>query len=168
MSERWLYRWWLWSTPGRLAVPAVALVAAGLGLFLEALKPLLLARVTLMVGAALAVILDRRARGEAILAFERLATGFNGRYVAMRHELWSEVRGGDQAVSPRRDAILTDYLILCAEEYLFFAMGWIPPVVWTSWRQGMSAVVNSTARVRTFCEEEVRRGSYYGFTLPPL
>jgi hypothetical protein len=165
MTERWLYRWWLWSTPGRLVVPALALASASLGLFLEDVEAS--ARATLLVGAASAVFLDLRARGEATLAFERLATSFNGRYVAMRKELWAEVRGGDQAVSPRREAILTDYLILCAEEFLFFAMGWIPPIVWVSWRQGMAAVVNASPRVRTFCEEEVRRGSYYGFTLPP-
>jgi hypothetical protein len=164
MTERWLYRWWLWSTPGRLVVPAVALGAACLAIFLEDLEAA--ARVTVLVGAASAVFLDLRARGEATLAFERLATNFNGRYVAMRGVLWAEVRGGDQAVSPRREAVLTDYLILCAEEYLFFAMGLIPPVVWASWRQGMSVVVNASPRVRTFCEDEVRRGSYYGFTLP--
>ncbi|MFO0931442.1 MAG: hypothetical protein U1E39_01890 [Planctomycetota bacterium] len=165
MGERWLYRRWLWSTSGRLFVPALAFAAACLGVFLEDLEAA--ARVTVMVGAASAVFLDLRARGEATLAFERLATDFNGRYVALRSDLWAEVGGGGQAVSPRREAILTDYLILCAEEYLFFSMGLIPPIVWTSWRQGMSAVVNASPRVRTFCEEEVRRGSYYGFTLPP-
>ncbi len=165
MTERWLYRWWLWSTAGRLVVPSLALAAACLGAFLENLDAA--ARVALIAGAASAVFLDLRARGEATMAFERLATQFNDRYIRMRIELWAVVQGSDQAVRPQREAVLTDYLILCAEEYLFYAMGWIPPIVWASWRQGMAAVVHASPRVRVFCEDEVRRGSYYGFTLPP-
>ena len=99
----------------------------------------------------------------------RLFTGlfrqFNERYDRLNEEL-SRIAADDAAaeLSTEDTNRLVDYFNLCAEEYLFYTAGYIDEQVWQSWARGMAYFAN-VGRIRRLWEDELRQGSYYGFTL---
>lgn len=101
--------------------------------------------------------------------FRELFDGFNKRYNDMNGAL-NDINVGDKdlPLSSGEIVALYDYFNLCAEEYLYYRMGYIPPVVWESWYNGM-LIYYSNQRIRDLWDKELRTNSYYGFTisLPP-
>ncbi|MEX2410799.1 MAG: hypothetical protein WD607_05400 [Candidatus Paceibacterota bacterium] len=80
--------------------------------------------------------------------------GLDGKYPAgLRKRLNSEstVKGG-----------LDDYLNLCAEEYLAYSNGYIPPRIMEYWYNGMEIFFNND-HIRRYFRKELKSDSYYQF-----
>jgi hypothetical protein len=58
--------------------------------------------------------------------------------------------------------IITDYLNMCAEEYLWYTKGRIDPEAWKSWERGMKFYLFQTPIKRHIENEQVQKDSYYG------
>ena len=58
---------------------------------------------------------------------------------------------------------LINYLNLCSEEYLLYTQGYVPPIVWKTWRKGMYKKLE-------YCEDSAHKelgddgAEYYGLT----
>ena len=61
--------------------------------------------------------------------------------------------------------LLYDYFNLCAEEYMFYRRGYIPPRVWDAWKNGMRGFMQDK-RVHELWKEEKESNSYYGLEMP--
>ena len=99
--------------------------------------------------------------------FKDLFTVFNGRYKEINTKLNTIIR--DKSKSELNDTdkdILFTYFNLCAEEYLYFARGYIPKEVWYAWRKGISFYLNNSPLVSKLWEDEEKKSgeSYYGLT----
>jgi hypothetical protein len=58
--------------------------------------------------------------------------------------------------------VLDDYLNLCAEEYLAYSNGYIPPQIMEYWYNGMK-VFFINDHIRQYFQEELKSDSYYQF-----
>lgn len=58
--------------------------------------------------------------------------------------------------------VLDDYLNLCAEEYLAYSNGYIPPQIIEYWYNGMKVFFNNDL-IRQYFREELKSDSYYQF-----
>ena len=99
--------------------------------------------------------------------FTELFQGFNKRYNDSNQRL-NEIR--ETAIKGITDGdrqVLMDYFNLCAEEFLYFNAGYIDEDVWRSWARGMKFFAEAPA-IRGMWEEELKEGSYYGFSLREL
>lgn len=56
---------------------------------------------------------------------------------------------------------LFDYFNLCGEEYLFFKRGYIDPVAWRAWHNGMRFFYKNP-RINAVWLRELEANSYYG------
>jgi hypothetical protein len=97
--------------------------------------------------------------------FLELFRAFNERYDRLNDKLNVIV---SQAPSPMFSAeqkqVLFDYFNLCAEEWMYFRAGYIDPDAWEAWRRGMKFFLSSPG-VRKLWVEELKGGSYYGFSI---
>ena len=95
--------------------------------------------------------------------FSDLFKSFNARYDQKNdrlHELCSiDV---NQTLELEEKVFLYDYFNLCAEEYLYYAKGFIYPEVWQAWVAGMK-IFYQNARIRRLWDSELATKSYYGF-----
>lgn len=99
------------------------------------------------------------------LAFIDLFREFNVRYDKLNSPLNMLLqRNGELLLSDEDKLLLYDYFNLCAEEYLYFKAGYIDGEVWKAWRRGMNFFARNAA-VRHLWDDELKYGSYYGFTL---
>jgi hypothetical protein len=100
--------------------------------------------------------------------FIELFRSFNERYDRLNEAL-NRIAVDNLAVELSADDTnsLFDYFNLCAEEYLFYKAGYIDEQVWQSWTRGMAHFAK-VGRIRHLWEEELRQGSYYGFTLKAI
>ena len=75
----------------------------------------------------------------------------------------------DRALSQNERDVLYDYFNLCGEEYLYYDQGYIPEVVWRSWKQGMDHYMEHPT-IRSLWEEECSEqgGAYYGLEEIPF
>jgi len=100
---------------------------------------------------------------------KELITDFNKRYDALNGPLQDILRAGRKTPAPKltqcQQKTLVDYFNLCAEEYLFYDLGYIEPRVWQAWRCGMTAHSSQDLRIFALWEQEPK-ASYYGFTFP--
>jgi hypothetical protein len=96
--------------------------------------------------------------------FTELFQQFNARYAGLNERLSAIAESRGEGMSREDRQVLMDYFNLCAEEYLYFNAGYIDDSVWKSWMQGMRAYAAVSA-IRALWEEELRSGSYYGFSL---
>jgi hypothetical protein len=94
--------------------------------------------------------------------FNDLFVGFNKRYAEFNVGL-NEIRFGGQEndLSKEEKDLLYSYFNLCAEEYLFYKVGYIEHDVWNSWRCGMADFFENL-RIRKLWNEE-KKCAYYGF-----
>jgi hypothetical protein len=97
--------------------------------------------------------------------FTELFQRFNARYDELNERLNAVAETGD--ISSENRQLLMDYFNLCAEEYLYFSAGYIDESVWQSWARGMKFYAE-VPLIRRLWEEELRSGSYYGFSLSHL
>jgi len=97
--------------------------------------------------------------------FKELFTEFNQRYNELNEGL-NDIRGRPEGapLKPEDTKTLFDYFNLCGEEFLFFRAGYIDLDVWRSWCHGMQEFMNDP-EIRRLWEDELKSGSYYGFTL---
>jgi hypothetical protein len=92
-----------------------------------------------------------------------LLTGFNERYDKLNDDLDIPEDCKPQEVG-RFNSAARDYFNLCAEEYLFWNLGYILPSVWSAWSAGMRRRFKDP-RIQGIwgVEVEAYRESYYGF-----
>jgi hypothetical protein len=95
--------------------------------------------------------------------FHKLFTAFNARYDCLNGKLADMAEHGGAATSEQRK-VIADYFNLCAEEYLFYARGYIPREVWRAWCRGMAWYLRRHP-FREVWDQEVKTESYYGLTL---
>ncbi len=100
--------------------------------------------------------------------FVSLFDKFNERYNNLNEKLNAIVKH-DQSLMLCKEEVddLYDYFNLCAEEYLYYKAGYIDRNVWLAWVCGM-AFFAKNSQIRSLWEEEIKLGSYYGFTLELL
>ena len=100
---------------------------------------------------------------------KELITDFNSRYGAMTEALQEILEKGqgrpELLLSPDEQEVLVNYFNLCAEEYLFYDLGYVEPRVWTAWSNGMDQYTKDI-RIWEFWKQERQSGSYYGFEFP--
>lgn len=61
-----------------------------------------------------------------------------------------------------KEAIVCDYLNLCAEEYLWYKKGRIEPDVWKAWSAGMKYYLSNPYIKEVYHKQKEERNSYYG------
>jgi hypothetical protein len=54
--------------------------------------------------------------------------------------------------------------ISCAEEYMFYELGYIREEAWQAWLEGMRYYYENNDQIRALWEKELEQNSYYGFT----
>ena len=99
-----------------------------------------------------------------------LITDFNRRYGVMHGELQRILKTGQQECpAPRltqdEEETLVEYFNLCAEEFLFYDLGYVEPRVFATWDKGMSEY-GKDQRIWEFWKRERQSDSYYGFEFP--
>ena len=101
---------------------------------------------------------------------KELITDFNRRYGDMDGTLQGTLRTKcvrpALLLSPRQQQTLVDYFNLCAEEYLFYDLGYVEPRVWRAWKNGMKAYAKDK-RIQELWKNEKESKSYYDFDFPP-
>ena len=95
---------------------------------------------------------------------KELITEFNGRYDKLNGWLAKITETASSRLSPRQEEAVIDYFNLCAEEYLFYDLGYLDPRVWKAWRNGMKKYAEDP-RIQKLWDREPKR-SYYGFQFP--
>jgi len=112
------------------------------------------------------VFLIQKQKLEETRLFKELFQDFNSRYDKLNEALDTILTG--QAcvdVSPVERRVLYHYFNLCAEEYLFYRLGYIPDDVWCSWQNGMATFFDCP-RIRKVWDDDPGADSYYGMTPP--
>ena len=96
--------------------------------------------------------------------FKELFTEFNRRYDELNGPLYALLsKPPDQPLTAEETTLLYDYFNLCAEEFLYYRKGFIYPVVWEAWCNGMR-IFYADPRIRALWEMDSGTLSYYGFT----
>jgi len=90
-----------------------------------------------------------------------LFTEFNARYDALNNDLL-RIKSST-TLSQDDKCTVIDYLNLCAEEYLFFRLGYILPDVWKAWCRGMRDYLSAPS-IAELWREEFKTDSYYGLS----
>lgn len=96
--------------------------------------------------------------------FKELVTEFNRRYDNKNNKLLA-VMGNSEPFNQEQEQVFIDYFNLCAEEYLFYEMGYIYDCVWDAWYNGMKQFGNDM-RVAELWKQEIQTDSYYDFEFP--
>ena len=121
----------------------------------------------LLGGAALSFcyFLQKQQLEETRLMKE-LITDFDSRYGAMNEALQRILQLGRERPAPQLDPCqqqtLVAYFNLCAEEYLFYDLGYVEPRVWKAWAKGMEEYAEDE-RIQKLWKSEKLPESYYGF-----
>jgi hypothetical protein len=146
--------WWLVPAVCALAVTAIVVWAAE--------NKLELVGSVVAAGLAFCYFAQTQKLQEAQL-LKDLLTGFNERYDKLNDDLDIPEDCKPQEVG-RFNSAARDYFNLCAEEYLFWNLGYILPSVWSAWSAGMRRRFKDP-RIQGIwgVEVEAYRESYYGF-----
>lgn len=122
-----------------------------------------------LIGAAIAgmfgffYFLEQQRLAETQL-FYSLFTDFNERYDKLNDRLAIIAYNSNSTLSESDRALIIDYFNICAEEYLFFKMGYINDDVWKSWCNGMLWYFGREP-FGALWSEEIKGNSYYGLIL---
>ena len=109
----------------------------------------------------------------------QLIKEFNERYDGELNDALANIKKGDannesydgesdDALDKERaeNNKLIDYFNLCAEEYLYYTLGYIPDDVWRSWCWGMwQYFEDQDTKIVKLWEKEKETKSYYGFDI---
>jgi hypothetical protein len=159
LGRRQSYPWWF----------GAALVAAGAGFYLlpdEKQTPELLLS---LLGSIAALFHFLYAQHNANTdRFVALFREFNARFDSLNDPL-NRIRttAAHPITEPKDLQTLYDYFNLCGEEYLYFKAGYIDKEVWDSWARGMAYFAEHKS-IRAAWDQELKQGSYYGFSLKML
>ena len=96
--------------------------------------------------------------------FKELFKEFNERYDRLNETLDQIKRSAPAALSDKDRESLIDYFNLCSEEYFYFTRGYIDPIVWDAWANGMREVM-SDPLARILWSTEKLTDSYYDLDL---
>lgn len=103
-------------------------------------------------------------RLEETRLFKDLFSEFNLRYDALNATLQNAKHHPPEERLPAEiHEALVDYFNLCAEEYIFYKLGYIRQEVWQAWLKGMRYYYED-GRIRELWDRELKQDSYYGFT----
>src|SRR5690606_10632333 len=100
----------------------------------------------------------------ALKLFRELFQESNACYFSMSANLASIISRNNTPLTSEEESSLIDYFNLCGEEHLYYELGYIDPVVWKSWCNGMKSIIESP-RVKPLWEAEKATSSYYGISL---
>lgn len=98
--------------------------------------------------------------------FLEVFRSFNERYDALNESL-NQIMEQDIEITVEQKESLMNYFNLCSEEYLMFKTGYIPIVVWDSWKEGINHFLKDP-KVRMVFDDEMlsdNKNSYYGLSL---
>lgn len=124
-----------------------------------------LSTVLTVVGALLSLIYFlQKQKLEELRLFRELFKEFNSRYDELNEMLARIVESREEEVSIEEREVLIKYFNLCGEEFLYFDRGYIYPIVWRAWHNGMKAIF-SIQRVQRIWNVEKLTCSYYGLPL---
>jgi hypothetical protein len=102
---------------------------------------------------------------EELKMFKELFTEFNRRYDAINEDLNKIVYvNPSEQLTMQEIGTLYDYFNLCGEEYLFYKKGYIDPVAWKAWHNGMKFFFK-IPRINKLWVRELETNSYYGLRL---
>ena len=119
--------------------------------------------VTGSIGIALFVYFVQKQKLEELKIFKSLFKEFNDRFEMLNGDLNRILStGGSKSIVKSDRNILDDYFNLCSEEYFYYTEGYIPPQVWKTWRNGMTAFFGNE-KVRKVWDDEKKVDAYYGF-----
>ncbi len=105
---------------------------------------------------------------EETALFKELFQNFNTRYDHMNEELNKIYNlAPKEKLSDAHKQVLYDYFNLCAEEYLYYSIGYIHPDVWNSWKHGIRHYL-SDPRIEDLFIAELHTESYYKLSLDSL
>lgn len=155
MSRHWVYKhyWWVALVVGGILVSASLLYGGGDRVGLAG------AVVAGALGFCYFAVQQKLAE---IQLFHELFIRFNERYDVMNGKL-SDILERESDLTSEQRKLVVDYFNLCAEEFLFYKEGYIPPDVWRSWCRGMAAYLQRHP-FRDIWNEEVIGESFYGLT----
>ena len=94
---------------------------------------------------------------------KELMSEFISRYNELNGPLQTAILSGEEFSKEARLKFI-DYFNLCAEEHVFWKIGYIDDSIWDAWRSGMT-YYGRDPRGRELWKSE-RGPSYYGFDLP--
>jgi hypothetical protein len=101
--------------------------------------------------------------------FSKLFQDFNKRYHGLNDEMNRiAATQGDDKVSDEEEETLNKYFNLCGEEFLYYTKGYIDPVVWTAWKNGMRYFLEGSSRIEAKWRAEESESSYYGLTIKEI
>lgn len=84
-----------------------------------------------------------------------------------RSRLDNAMKDNEQPSKRSDQDVLMDYFNLCAEEYMYAKSGYIDTRVWHAWCKGMKYFA-SDEEINELWREELKQGSYYGFSLDEI
>lgn len=118
-----------------------------------------------VVGGALSLVyFVQKQKLEELRLFKDLFVEFNARYDKIQDRLLFIAEQNDGELSKEECQVVYEYFNLCAEEFLFFRLGYIDPAAWSAWRSGMRCHLNNS-RIRQLWDKDVKSDSYYGLQL---
>lgn len=141
---------------GLVLVGLVLVIAAGLRDW---------AIIVSLVGVAISLIyFVQSQRLEETRLFKELFSEFNLRYDKLNGTLQDVERyPPEQCLTNEETKALVDYFNLCAEEYLFYKLGYIREEAWRAWLKGMRHYYKFN-RIRELWDRELNQDSFYGFS----
>lgn len=117
---------------------------------------------TVMGSAISGVFFVQKQKLEELKMFKDLFHEFNQRYDQMNEKLNEIIdASSSDKLTADETKVLFDYFNLCGEEYLFFKRGYIDPVAWRAWHNGMKVFYKSP-RIKGLWVRELESNSYYG------
>jgi hypothetical protein len=153
-------KFWLFENYWWLLCVVIAIVAAVLVTLKESVST-----VVSVGGTLLSIIYFlQKQKIEELRVFMELFKEFNERYDRLNEQLDAILKSEKTELSSEEKNILIDYFNLCGEEYLYFRKGYIDPVIWAAWENGMKSIF-SNSKVRFFWENEKKTESYYGLSV---
>ena len=117
-----------------------------------------------LAGVALSLIyFIQSQRLEETRLFKDLFSEFNLRYDKLNATPERAVGcHSEECLTDEMKEVLVDYFNLCAEEYLFYKLGYIREEAWQAWLEGMRYYYENP-RIRELWNDELKQDSYYGF-----
>lgn len=156
--KHWFFKhyWWL------MLVVAFGATAVVLVTSLQPEPQILLG----IAGSALSgIYFVQKQKLEEIRLYKDIFAECNKRYDGLNDRLNAiAAKGENEPLSADEVSTLNDYFNLCGEEFLYYRTGYLLPVVWLSWRNGILSFMKS-AHLRKHWEQEQTSGSYYGLEL---